>query len=154
MMAMVDLAVQPGDKAVGLAAVAERQEIPLAYLEQIFSRLKRAELVRSVRGPGGGYLLARAADSITIAEVMLASEEPLQMTRCNKESKAGCLAAKSRCLTHDLWAGLSDQIQGYLESITLADVTSRNVREKFMHETSLLPMTMFAELSGKRAVQA
>jgi DNA-binding IscR family transcriptional regulator len=85
---------------------------------------------------------------------MLASEEPLEMTRCNKESHSGCLAAKTRCLTHDLWAGLSDQIQGYLESITLADVTSRKVKEKFPRGHEPLPLTMFAARATKQHVQA
>jgi Rrf2 family iron-sulfur cluster assembly transcriptional regulator len=126
-MAMVDLALQPQASPVGLATIAERQEIPLAYLEQIFARLKRANLVRSIRGPGGGYLLGQDAASVNIADIMLASEEPMKMTRCNKtaEDKAGCMSAKTRCLTHDLWAGLSDQIQHYLESITLADVVKK-----------------------------
>ena len=129
-MAMVDLACQSPDAAVPLAAIADRQEIPLAYLEQIFARLRQAGLIRSVRGPGGGYLLARAAELLTVADIMTASEEPLKMTRCDSHSKSGCLTPKTRCLTHDLWAGLSAQIQHYLEGITLAEVARGGVASR------------------------
>lgn len=130
-MAMVDLATRPQGKPVGLAAIAERQAIPLAYLEQIFARLKRAELVKSVRGPGGGYQLARAAEGMTITEIMFAADEPIRMTRCDAASHEGCMAAKTRCLTHDLWEGLSAQIRHYLGCISLADVCERKVLQKF-----------------------
>lgn len=126
-MAMVDLAIQPQEKPTGLAAIAQRQEIPLAYLEQIFARLKRSGLLHSVRGPGGGYRLARALEDITIADIMKASEEPMKMTRCDGMKHEGCMAPKTRCLTHDLWEGLAAQIDGYLGSITLADVCQRKV---------------------------
>lgn len=145
-MAMVDLAIQPAGKPVTLAAIAERQEIPLAYLEQIFARLKRSGLVKSVRGPGGGYTLARDADGIHVAEIMIASEEAMKMTRCDGKKHEGCMAPKTRCLTHDLWEGLSAQIQNYLSSVTLADVCGRKIRDKFPR--SDVPLTMFAELMG------
>jgi len=148
-MAMVDLASQPSGKPVGLAAIAERQEIPLAYLEQIFARLKRSNLVTSVRGPGGGYQLARTAKEMNVAEIMLASDEPLKMTRCDSHVKKGCMTDRTRCLTHDLWQGLSDQIQHYLENISLEDVCARRVKEKFPHT-----MTMFAELLGDKRASA
>ena len=124
-MAMVDLAGQQGVVPVPLATIAERQEIPLAYLEQIFARLKRAGLVTSMRGPGGGYRLARAMEALTIADIMLASDEPLKMTRCDSHAHTGCMVSKARCLTHDLWEGLSTHIQGYLENVTLADVVKK-----------------------------
>ena len=146
-MAMVDLAIQPASKPVTLSAIAERQEIPLAYLEQIFARLKRAGLVKSVRGPGGGYTLARAPGGINVAEIMTASEEAMKMTRCDGKKHEGCMAPKTRCLTHDLWEGLSAQIQQYLSSITLADVCGRKIKEKF--PKSDMPLTMYAELFEK-----
>lgn len=149
-MAMVDLATQPEDKPVGLAAIAERQEIPLAYLEQIFARLKRAGLLTATRGPGGGYQLARGAEQINVAEIMLASDEPLKMTRCNTHSQQGCMTPKTRCLTHDLWQGLSDQIQHYLESITLDDICARRLQQKFPRHTDGSGLSMFAELMGER----
>ncbi len=148
-MAMVDLATHQADKPVGLATIAERQEIPLAYLEQIFARLKRSGIVKSVRGPGGGYQLGRAATAMTIADIIRASEEKLKMTRCDGHTNAGCMAKKARCLTHDLWEGLSAQIEHYLQSITLADVCSGKVAEKFPPMTPGL--TMFADLMGTQA---
>lgn len=120
-MAMADLAKHGDGAAVRLAAIAERQEISLNYLEQIFLRLRRADLVRSVRGPGGGYLLAREASGITIAEIMEAVEEPVQMIRCAGEVSGGCVADK-RCLTHDLWRALGDHILSFLGAVSLADV--------------------------------
>ena len=151
-MAMVDLAIQPQSKPVGLAAIAERQEIPLNYLEQIFARLKKAGLVKSVRGPGGGYTLARAAELMSVADIMLASEEPMQMTRCNGNKHEGCMAPKTRCLTHDLWEGLSAQISHYLETVTLADVCGRKVKDKFPRAKNAPGLTMFAELMGTATV--
>ncbi len=145
-MAMVDLAIQPQEKPIGLAAIAQRQEIPLAYLEQIFARLKRAGLVKSVRGPGGGYRLAQAADAMSIASIMLASDEPMKMTRCNSNSHEGCMAPKTRCLTHDLWEGLSGQINHYLGTITLADVCGRKVQQKFPRAHATPELMMFAKM--------
>lgn len=131
-MAMVDLATQATEKPVALAMIAERQEIPLAYLEQIFAKLKRADIVASNRGPGGGYKLARAADNISIMQIIAASEEDLTMTRCNSSETPGCMQSnRARCLTHDLWEGLEQQIEHYLETLSLADVCSRKVTEKF-----------------------
>ena len=131
-MAMVDLATQLTEKPVALAMIAERQEIPLAYLEQIFAKLKRAGIVASNRGPGGGYKLARGADDISIMHIIAASEEDMTMTRCNGSDTPGCMQSnKARCLTHDLWEGLEQQIEHYLESLSLADVCGRKVTEKF-----------------------
>ena len=152
-MAMVDLARQPATSPISLAMIAERQEIPLAYLEQIFARLKRAGLVTSVRGPGGGYQLARDAAGMNIAEIMAASDESIKMTRCEGHTKTGgCMAAKTRCLTHDLWEGLSAQIQTYLENITLADVCAGRLKTK--PSTGTTNATMFAALIENLEVTA
>jgi Rrf2 family iron-sulfur cluster assembly transcriptional regulator len=126
-MAMVDLAAQGGDKPVKLADIAARQEIPLAYLEQIFSRLKQHGLVKSVKGPGGGYRLARAEGQTPISDIVTAAQESIKMTRCELHSHTGCMASKARCLTHDLWDGLSDQIYKYFNAITLEDVCKRRL---------------------------
>ena len=149
-MAMVDLATQPGDKPVGLAAIAERQEIPLAYLEQIFAKLKKAGLLKAVRGPGGGYKLTKTPDEISVADIMMASGEPIKMTRCKTDSHLGCMATKARCLTHDLWEGLTAQMRHYLGSITLADVCARRVQQKFPRAHASPEMMMFAKV-GVRA---
>lgn len=126
-MAMVDLAMNNDGKPVALAAIAERQEISLSYLEQLFARLKHSALVKSVRGPGGGYMLAHGPDGTRIADIILAVDEPIRVTRCDPQSPHGCTKSKMRCATHDLWAELSNQIHLFLSSITLADVVDRRV---------------------------
>ena len=127
-MAMADLArreagVLAGERAVSLADIAARQQISLSYLEQLFARLRRRGLVKSLRGPGGGYLLARTSQDTSIAEIVLAVDEPLRATRCSTEAK-GCMLKGERCLTHDLWEEMGRQIEGYLASVSLADVVT------------------------------
>lgn len=129
-MALVDLAAQESESPVTLSAIAERQEIALPYLEQIFAKLRRSGLVDSVRGPGGGYALARGAENTFVSDIILAVEESIKMTRCEKESSTGCMKPKTRCLTHDLWEGLGDQIHNYLSGISLQDVIARQLRAK------------------------
>ncbi|MGH6948671.1 MAG: Rrf2 family transcriptional regulator [Kiloniellales bacterium] len=126
-MALVDLATHGDGRPVSLADIAERQEISLSYLEQLFAKLRRAELVASVRGPGGGYLLARGADGTRISDIVLAVDEPIHATRCTPGQPYGCRSNKSRCLTHDLWEELGNQIYLYLSSVTLQDVVARRV---------------------------
>ena len=126
-MALVDLASQSDGRPVALADIAERQEISLSYLEQLFAKLRRGGLVRSVRGPGGGYLLARTADDTRVSDAILAVDEPIRATRCKSGSAAGCRSNKSRCLTHDLWEELGNQIHVFLSSVSLADVCNRRV---------------------------
>jgi Rrf2 family iron-sulfur cluster assembly transcriptional regulator len=127
-MAMVDLAMRGSkDSPVALADIAKRQDIALTYLEQIFSRLKKQQLVKSVRGPGGGYLLVKPSENITIADIIVGVDEPIKMTRCDHNPNKGCMSSKVRCLTHDLWDGLGEQIFNYLEAITLEDVCKRNL---------------------------
>jgi len=122
-MAMADLARRQDEpcRAVALAEIATRQEISLSYLEQLFARLRRKGLVQSARGPGGGYRLARAAAETSIAEIVLAVDEPLHATRCAAKGK-GCMLKGERCLTHDLWEDLGHRIEDYLASVSLADV--------------------------------
>ncbi len=129
-MAMVDLATHSGEKPVVLADIAERQEIALTYLEQIFSRLKKDGLVKAFRGPGGGYMLTRTPAETFISEIIVAVDEPIKMTRCNHNPGKGCLSTKVRCLTHDLWDGLGNQIFAYLRSVSLEDVCQRRVKDK------------------------
>jgi Rrf2 family iron-sulfur cluster assembly transcriptional regulator len=112
---------------VALADIAERQEISLSYLEQLFARLRRKGLVQSARGPGGGYRLARTAETTSIAEIVHAVDEPTRVTRCNGQAR-GCMARGERCLTHDLWDALGRQIDSYLGSVSLADVISGRLR--------------------------
>lgn len=126
-MAMADLASQGNGKPVALADIATRQEISLSYLEQLFGKLRKGALVKSVRGPGGGYRLARPGADIRVSDIILAVDEPIQATRCAPGTPAGCHNNKGRCLTHDLWEELSNQIYLYLSSVTLEEVVQRRV---------------------------
>jgi Rrf2 family iron-sulfur cluster assembly transcriptional regulator len=127
-MAMTDLAGRQGDRAVTLADIAARQEISLSYLEQLFARLRRRGLVKSTRGPGGGYRLAKSAEETKIVDIVLAVDEPLHATRCGGHSTMGCMSKGERCLTHDLWAEMGRQVQDYLASVSLADVLAGRLR--------------------------
>ena len=129
-MALVDMASCEDDKPVSLASISERQEIPLAYMEQIFAKLKKADLVSAVRGPGGGYKLVKPASHTMVSDIVLAAEEDIEITRCAKQDHGGCMAHKAMCLTHDLWEGMTQQIQVYLASISLEDICERRVKAK------------------------
>jgi len=121
--AMLDLAFHSQKKPVTLTDIANRQTISLSYLEQLFARLRKADIVIGVRGPGGGYKLSRAAGKINIAEVIEAVDEPLDSTKCGGE---GNCQNNQPCLTHELWMGLSEQIRGYLGGISLGDLLERH----------------------------
>ena len=125
-MALVDLAsqgaAQGAARPVTLAEIAERQDISLSYLEQLFAKLRRGGVVTSVRGPGGGYLLAQTAAEIRISDVILAVDQPVPTTRCTPGQPFGCRENASRCLSHDLWEELGNQILSFLSSVSLADV--------------------------------
>ena len=131
-MAMVDLAHHAQAKPVSLSEIATRQEISLSYLEQLFARLRRAGLVRSVRGPGGGYRLARTSIETRISEIILAVDEPIKATRCTEMGTVGCHADGSKCLTHDLWEELGNQIHLFLSSVTLHDILERKLSTRFV----------------------
>lgn len=123
--AMIDLALREAEGPVTLAGIAERQHISLSYLEQLFGKLRRFKLVSSVRGPGGGYRLARHAEEITVADIIIAVDEPLDATQCG--GKQNCHDAR-RCMTHDLWTNLNKRMYEYLDSVTLAALVQRQVR--------------------------
>lgn len=121
-MAMVDLSKFGKESPIPLSEIALRQEISLSYLEQLFRKLREAGLVQSSRGATGGYFLSRLPEEIRISDIVLAADEPLHATRCKPHSGRGCLKRHSRCLVHDLWEQLGDQIYYFLKSITLKDV--------------------------------
>jgi len=133
-MAMVELSSN-GMGPVSLGIIADRQGIPLAYLEQIFAKLKKADLVLSLRGPGGGYRLARPAKEIWVSDIVRAAEESIEMTRCGRAGD-GCTTKKARCLTHDLWEGLTQQIDVYLSAFSLQDVCDGKVKEKIPNKAA------------------
>ena len=120
--AMLDLAINATKKPVSLADISRRQDISLSYLEQLFSKLRQQELVRSVRGPGGGYRLSRAGDKICVAEIIDAVNESIDATNCGG---AGNCRDGHMCLTHYLWCDLSEQIHGFLSGISLSDLVAR-----------------------------
>lgn len=119
--AMIDLAMRHGSGPVTLAEISERQKISLSYLEQLFGKLRRHALVDSVRGPGGGYCLAKSMDQVSVADIILAVDEPIDATRCG--GKENC-SDDQKCLTHDLWAALNDRIFDYLHSVTLSQLVA------------------------------
>ena len=126
-MAMADLATHGEGRPIALAEVANRQEISLSYLEQLFGKLRRGGLVNSVRGPGGGYLIARDLSDTRISDIILAVDEPIKATRCTAGSPSGCVGTKGRCLTHDLWEELGNHIYLFLSSVSLEDVVEKRV---------------------------
>ncbi len=148
-MAMADIARHGSAEsakggAVCLADIAERQEISLAYLEQLFVRLRRAGLVSSVRGPGGGYRLAHPPEAVSVAAVVRAVDEPLHATRCDGGSEIGCLAGGERCATHHLWEALGEEIDNFLGGVSLADVIGRRVPRRATTRTKAPPMEAMA----------
>jgi Rrf2 family iron-sulfur cluster assembly transcriptional regulator len=125
--AMIDLALRQGKGPVTLAGISQRQEISLSYLEQLFGKLRRHAIVESVRGPGGGYNLARKAEDVTVADIIIAVDEPLDATQCGgKENCQGANAESgARCMTHDLWATLNTKMVDYLDSVSLKDLVDQ-----------------------------
>lgn len=139
-MAMVDLALhQDKETPIPLGFIAQRQSLPITYLEKLFSRLRRKNLVKSARGQGGGYTLARPPQNIPIADIVFAADEPVQMTRCNKNNDKGC-QGRGRCATHDLWEGLHTHILDYLQNVSLKDVCEGQLRHApTLHRESIRP---------------
>jgi Rrf2 family iron-sulfur cluster assembly transcriptional regulator len=120
--AMIDLALRQHNGPVTLAGISQRQRISLSYLEQLFGKLRRHQLVESTRGPGGGYTLGRPAKDVTVADIIFAVDEPLDATQCG--GKENCLDDQ-RCMTHDLWSNLNAKMVEYLDSVNLADLVEQ-----------------------------
>jgi len=133
--AMVDLATRGGTAPVTLAGISERQDISLSYLEQLFGKLRRHNIVESVRGPGGGYYLARPGSQITIADIISAVDEPMDATNC--EGKGDCKDGKP-CSTHALWYGLNEVLQAYLSSVTLQQLVDKHMQEQEKAGTTVM----------------
>ncbi len=143
--AMLDLAMRHGNGPVTLSGISQRQSISLSYLEQLFGKLRRHTLVESVRGPGGGYRLARAMEDLSVADIIHAVDEPLDATQCG--GKENCQEEK-RCMTHNLWTRLNKQMYEYLSSVKLSDL----VAEQRALNTGAEPKV--AVLCDKRTRQA
>jgi Rrf2 family transcriptional regulator, iron-sulfur cluster assembly transcription factor len=125
--AMLDLALHGGKRPVTLAGISQRQSISLSYLEQLFGKLRRHTLVESVRGPGGGYTMARDLAKVSVADIIIAVDEPLDATQCG--GKENCKDER-RCMTHELWATLNDKMYEYLDSVKLSDLVAQQAARK------------------------
>jgi Rrf2 family iron-sulfur cluster assembly transcriptional regulator len=141
--AMIDLGLRQSGGPVTLAAISQRQQISLSYLEQLFGKLRRNELVESTRGPGGGYTLARKASDITVAEIIVSVDEPMDATQCG--GKENCMGEGSRCMTHDLWAALNLRMVEFLSSVTL---------QKLVDDQMATGLQIEEKPSIKRAISA
>ena len=135
--AMLDLALHYKQEPVNLADISARQAISLSYLEQLFSRMRKQGLVESARGPGGGYMLARQSDEITLSNIIDAVDETVDATRCG--GQMNCLG-EDQCLTHNLWEELSNQIRNYLASVSLADLTNWNAVKMVSQRQDSVPI--------------
>lgn len=144
--AMVDLAMRNGNAPVTLASISERQKISLSYLEQLFGKLRRHKIVESVRGPGGGYYLARPGSQISIANIIVAVDEPLDASNCG--GMGNCFDDK-QCMTHTLWMGLNDAIYGYLEAVSLQQLVDSQEQTK----SGVAPVTI-SKQAAKPALAA
>ncbi len=144
--AMIDLAFAQSDGPVSLAGISKRQQISLSYLEQLFSKLRRYQLVESIRGPGGGYILARESSEITVADIIIAVDEPMDTTACG--SKKQCSTGKNgqhvgHCMTHNLWTQLNQKMMEFLESVSLQSLVDneKSRRAKATVSVSKLDLT-------------
>ena len=141
--AMIDLGLRQSGGPVTLAAISQRQQISLSYLEQLFGKLRRNDLVESTRGPGGGYTLSRKATDITVAEIITSVDEPIDATHCG--GKENCQGDGNRCMTHDLWTSLNVRMVEFLESVTLQKLVDDQLSKGLLVED---------QPSMKRAISA
>jgi Rrf2 family transcriptional regulator, iron-sulfur cluster assembly transcription factor len=126
-MAMADLALNKDNGPISLTEISIRQNISIAYLEQIFFKLKNNKLVKSTRGAQGGYLLERSANEINISNIISAVDEEIKMLNCKKESKKGCHNKSTKCITHNLWDQLDQHINNFFKNVKLQDLVKRNI---------------------------
>lgn len=145
--AMIDLAMHHGSGPVTLAEISGRQKISLSYLEQLFGKLRRHQLVESVRGPGGGYCLAKDMGQVSVTEIILAVDEPIDATQCG--GKENCHDDR-KCLTHDLWAALNQRIFDYLGGVTLRQLVDKQKVKDAGQQPGVTPMHDMRETAGKR----
>ncbi|BEV07780.1 MULTISPECIES: Fe-S cluster assembly transcriptional regulator IscR [unclassified Methylophilus] len=141
--AMLDIALYEADKPVTLAGISERQSISLSYLEQLFSRLRKQGLVSSVRGPGGGYRIAKAHHEISVSDIITAVDEQIDATQCGGNENCH---EEGRCMTHELWASLNSKILDYLSGVTLADMVDMQ-RNKSTGQVIFAPRKCGSEAS-------
>jgi Rrf2 family iron-sulfur cluster assembly transcriptional regulator len=145
--AMIDLAMQHGSGPVTLAEISGRRKISLSYLEQLFGKLRRHHLVESVRGPGGGYHLARDMGEVSVTDIILAVDEPIDATQCG--GKENCDDDK-KCLTHDLWAALNERIFDYLGSVSLLQLVESQKAKEAVRESGVAQVHDMRVTAAKR----
>jgi Rrf2 family iron-sulfur cluster assembly transcriptional regulator len=146
--AMIDLAMQHGSGPVTLAEISGRQKISLSYLEQLFGKLRRHQLVESVRGPGGGYVLAKDMAAVSVSEIILAVDEPIDATQCG--GKENCDDDR-KCLTHDLWAALNERIFDYLGGVTLRQLVDNQKAKEAAQASGVAQMRDMRNPAAKRS---
>jgi Rrf2 family iron-sulfur cluster assembly transcriptional regulator len=127
-MAMIEIADNEKNCPTSLSSISEKQNISLSYLEQIFTNLKKSGIVKSVKGPGGGYVLGKDAKLTTIAEIINATGEAIKITGCSNNKNSCIVSKKTKCKTHNLWYGLEQRIYEYLNSISLHDICNQNIK--------------------------
>lgn len=149
--AMIDLAMRDGQGPVTLAEISQRQKISLSYLEQLFGKLRRQSLVNSTRGPGGGYTLARRAEEISVADIILAVDEPIDATQCG--GKENC-QDEHKCLTHDLWSSLNNHIFDYLKHVKLSRLVNDQHERIAKARTVAVPVQLREHSEVRRVPQA
>ncbi len=147
--AMIDLALHGSQGPVALAGISKRQDISLSYLEQLFGKLRRHNLVESVRGPGGGYCLARQLEQINVAEIIQAVDEPIDATQCG--GKGDCRNADN-CMTHDLWMTLNAKMYEYLASVSLRDLVTQHAQKYGI--TVVTPISRHTQMAPPRPSSA
>jgi Rrf2 family iron-sulfur cluster assembly transcriptional regulator len=140
---MVELAMRPGTAPMTLAEISARQKISLSYLEQLFAKLRRKGIVDSVRGPGGGYRLAKEMNRIAVADIILAVDEPLDATQCGGEEN--CLGDNKKCITHDLWVRLNQHLLDYLSSVTLKQLVDDQAIAQDQRQDRVSPLRRIPE---------
>lgn len=158
--AMIDLGLRQSSGPVTLAAISQRQHISLSYLEQLFGKLRRHELVESTRGPGGGYMLARKASEISVADIIVSVDEPIDATQCN--GKENCHGEGERCMTHDLWASLNVRMFEFLDAVTLQSLVDEQLAKGLQVEDqpsikraiSAMPVSQPVHLNAPNSVFA
>ena len=125
-MAMADLASYSNRRPISLTEISLRQKISLSYLEQLFLKLKKKELVKSVRGSNGGYILIKPASEIKLSNIIFAVDEKIKTLNCKKDSRKGCNHKSVKCITHNLWDKLDQHINGFFEKVKLEDLVQQN----------------------------
>ena len=145
--AMIDLALRQSNGPVTLAAISQRQHISLSYLEQLFGKLRRHELVESTRGPGGGYTLGRKAADITVADIIVSVDEPIDATQCG--GKENCHGEGNRCMTHELWAALNAKMVDFLDSISLQKLVDEQLAKGVVVEPTGPEMHIYGDMGGQ-----